>query len=117
MKKLAILAVAAAAFAALPGAASAHPHFVPVPRFAPHFHGSGFHAPFFHAHAPFFGARAFFPVPVPVPGPAYYAPAPVYGAPYAPPAYYGYGAAPVFPVPPLPSVSFHVPGVSVRFGF
>jgi len=54
---------------------------------------------------------------VPVPGPAYYAPAPVYGAPYAPPAYYGYGAAPVVPVPPLPSVSFHVPGVSVRFGF
>ena len=99
MKKLAILALAAAGlFLALPGAASAHEHWAPARHvwFPPRPH---FHAPFF-------------PLPIPVPafyGPRYYAPAPVYAAPYPPPAAY----APGFPAP---HVYFHVPGVTFQIG-
>jgi hypothetical protein len=100
MKKLAILALAAAGlFLALPGAASAHQHFVPVPRvWFPHPH-----------------FRAFFPVPVPAPAfyaPRVYAPAPAYA--YPPPAY---DVPPAYGPPVLaPRVYFHVPGVTFQIG-
>ena len=47
-------------------------------------------------------------------GPRYYAPAPVYAAPYPPPEY---AAPPAYaPSFPAPHVYFHVPGVTFQIG-